>query len=85
MTQRLYAYENATAKTTMPDAVSAPGSPGLRRTTSAPAITLRITTNTSPWRRVVTWKHIGSSAKARNQALAFWLWAAVNKTTSPAR
>ena len=69
----------------MPSAVSAPASPGSRHTSSPAPITLMITTNAMARRAVVTWKHIGSSPKARNQAFATWLCAMANKTTSPAR
>ena len=83
--QRLYTYENVTAKARMPSAVSVPGSPGSRQTSSPAAITLMITTNAMARRAVVTWKHIGSSPKARNQAFAAWLCAMANRTTSPDR
>ena len=83
--QRLYTYANATAKATMPSAVSAPARPGSRHASSPPPITLKMTTNTMPRRADVTWKHCGSSPKARNQVFASWLCATANKTTSPVR
>ena len=52
--QRLYTYANATANVTMPSAVSALASPGSRHTSSAPPITLMITTNARPRRADVT-------------------------------
>ena len=83
--QRQYTYANATAKARMPSAISAPGSPGSRHTSSAAPITLMTTTNTMARRMAVRWKHSGSSPKARNQALATWLCATANSTTSTAR